>query len=107
MPLNLQLLKDGDDREWECAFTELWGVAWTAVNRVIGSTLPQDVEDVAGDALKEMMDKAIHRCRSELDIIPMQMTVARHRAADRHRRFWARLVVHPDQELFDPAAEHE
>lgn len=103
MDFDLQLLQAGDDGEWNRAFDTFWDIAYWVVEAVIGRICPQDVEDVAEQVLKELVHKAIHRCHSEAMIVPMLRTIAQDRAIDCRRRFWAQLVDHPDQDLFDPA----
>jgi RNA polymerase sigma factor (sigma-70 family) len=103
MPFDLQLLQAGDDGEWNRAFDTFWDVAYWAVEAVIGRICPQDVEDVAEQVLVELVHNAIHRCHRAGMIVPVLRKVAWDRAIDRRRRFWAQLVDHPDQDLFDPA----
>ena len=103
MDFDLLLLQAGDDGEWNRAFDTFWDVAYWVVEAVIGRICPQDVEEVTEQVLVELSQRAIHRCHSNRMIVPVLRKVARDRAIDRRRRFWARLVDHPDQDLFDPA----
>ena len=103
MDFDLQLLQAGDDGEWNRAFHTFWDIAYWVVEAVIGRICPQDVEDVAEQVLVELAHKAIHRCHNQGMVVPMLRKIARDRAKDRRRRFWAQLVDHLDQDLFDPA----
>lgn len=109
MPVSLQLLKNGDPVEWERAWEHfgLWNIALRAVGLVLGSLLPQDAEDVAEKALHELMHRAIQRCHSASAVPSMLRRISFDRARDHRRRFWARFVEHPDQDLFDPPDDWE
>ena len=107
MPLDLQRLRDGDPAEWERAWDklQLWSVAKGSVERIVGGTFPQYVEDVAADALSELMHRAIHRCHGTGMIVPMLRTIGKNRAKDRLRRFWERFAVPQTDDLLEPADE--
>src|SRR5436190_10066037 len=91
---DLELLKAGDSAEWEIAWDELhlWDVAKRSAAESLGTRCNQEVEDVALNALKELCERAIHRCHGVNHIIPMTRRIAKNRAIDFLRRFWARFV---------------
>lgn len=83
MPVDLEYLKDfGTDRcnrEWQRAWVELqlWDVAVKEVHRYLGQRFPQDVEGEAQVALRTLSEKAIVRCRTVEDIVPLLKRIAR------------------------------
>jgi len=109
MPLDLELLRNGDAEEWEQTWTELdlWAIAKASVERVIGSQFPQSVEDVAADALSELTHTAIHRCDAVRMVVPMLRKIGKNRAIDRRRRFWERFVAAQSDDLFEHADESQ
>ncbi len=95
MAIDLNLLKAGDDAEWETAWRELhlWHLAKSVVYRTMGAGFPQHVEDVTADALSELVLKAIKRCRSIKRLIPLLLKIAWERAVDFLRSAWGQNVT--------------
>lgn len=62
----LQLLREGDNAAWHYLLHErgLWQRVVRKVFSIIGAYFPQNVEEIAQQALIRLGTRAIHRCRS-------------------------------------------
>jgi len=81
-PLDLELLKRGNDDEIRRAIRELelFSLAQVVVHNVIGSRYEADVRWVANESLQVLLTRAIHDCRTIGDIRPMLRKIAERRA---------------------------
>jgi len=94
-PLNLDLLRAGNDAEWQRAWDELglWNLACAVVCAFFverrSPARPQFVEDVASQAMAELVDAIKQgRVNHTRGIKGMLRTIASNRAIDRLRRQW-------------------
>ncbi len=85
---DLQALKDGDEAEWDIAFDWLWPTAFGAAQYKLQPYLPADAEDVAIEALEELVGK-VRELKSSEELRPLVASIAHHCAVDRLRRHFA------------------
>lgn len=110
---DLELLRDCDIAEWESALTEfrLVCTANAAVSLVIGGRFPGHVEEVAQEALLELMRTGIQRCYSVGRFVPMLRKISRDRAVDFLRSRWVRyettIEEFPEMASPDAGEGHE
>ena len=90
-PLNLRLLRRGDDGEWQRAWDELglWALARSTANAYLGdiAARPEFVEDAASEALAKLVKKR-RRLRSVAEIRGLLKRIARHTSIDWLRKHW-------------------
>lgn len=100
-PLDLELLKRGDNREICRAIQELelLSLASEVVFRVIGSSYPGDVRNVARVSLEKLFTRAIHTCRSIDSVRPMLAKIARRKAINFLNDAFTRRAVQLGDEL--------
>jgi DNA-directed RNA polymerase specialized sigma24 family protein len=81
-PLDLQLLKDGDNNEIRRALRELDLISFArgTVHNIIGSRYPADISTVANDSLRLLLTRSIHSCHSVDSIKPMLATISQRQA---------------------------
>ena len=85
---NLKALQAGDETEWDIAFGWLWPVAFTVASNKIQQYLPEDVEDVAIEALEKLVEK-VRDLKSSEELRPLIASIAHHCSVDRLRRHFA------------------
>lgn len=85
---DLQALQGGDAAAWDTAFSWLWPAAFGAAQVTLQSHLPTDVEDVAIEALEELVEK-VRDLRSVEELKPLTASIAHHRAVSRLRQHFA------------------
>lgn len=83
---DLIALKRGDGAEWEVAFRWLWPVVFGAARITLQPYLPDEIEDVAIEALEELVEK-VRELKSPEELRPLAASIAHHRAVShlRHR----------------------
>lgn len=81
-PLDLELLKNGEEREIDRAIDELelMSFARSVAYEVIGSRYPADVGEVANDSLILLFKRAIRTCPTISSIKPMLAKIANRQA---------------------------
>jgi RNA polymerase sigma factor (sigma-70 family) len=84
----LHKLQHGDADAWDEAFRWLWPAALGAAQLVLQPYLPGDVEDVAMEALEELVEK-VKGLGSAEELKPLLAKVAHNRAVSRLREFYA------------------
>jgi RNA polymerase sigma factor (sigma-70 family) len=84
----LQALQGGDAAAWDAAFSWLWPAAFSAAQVTLQSHLPADVEDVAIEALEELVEK-VRGLKSVEELKPLAASIAHHRAVSRLRQHFA------------------
>jgi RNA polymerase sigma factor (sigma-70 family) len=84
----LSALLRGDPEAWEDAFAWLWPVAFAAAQAKLQPYLPGDVEDVAIEALEELVEAA-RNAKSAEELKPLVASIAHHRAVSRLREHFA------------------
>ena len=85
---NLKALQAGDEAEWDIAFDWLWPVAFAVASNKIQQYLPEDVEDVAIEALEKLVEK-VRDLKSSEELRPLVASIAHHCSVDRLRRHFA------------------
>jgi RNA polymerase sigma factor (sigma-70 family) len=85
---DLAALQRGDGAEWEIAFTWLWPAAFHAARGTLQPRLSEDAEDVAIEALEELIEK-VQDLDSVDDLRPLAATIAHHHAVSRLREHFA------------------
>jgi len=85
---DLQALQRGDAAAWDAAFAWLWPAAFGAAQVTLQPFLPGDVEDVAIEALEELVEK-VWNLRSVEELKPVVASIAHHRAVSRLRQHFA------------------
>ena len=81
---DLAALRDGDKDAWEAAFRWLWPTSLAVAKEKLGWARPQDVEDVAIDAMEMLVEK-VHSVKSVSELKPLLSTISCRRAISRLR----------------------
>ena len=81
---NLQALQRGEAEAWDEAFRWLWPAAFAVAQLKLQRFLPQDVEDVAIEALEALVEK-VPEVRSVEELKPLAASIAHHKAVSRLR----------------------
>lgn len=113
-PPSLLALQSGDADAWNAAFDWLWPTAFAVAQLKLSLFLPADVEDVAIEALEELVEK-VHAVKGVEELKPLAASIAHHRAVSALReRFAAKRGAGQTQSLeglkeatddtFEPAA---
>lgn len=113
-PPDLQALQTGDTEAWDTAFNWLWPTVFAVAQLKLAPFLPADVEDVAIEALEELVEK-VHAVKVVEELKPLAASIAHHRAVSVLReRFAAKRGTGQTQSLeglqettdasFEPAA---
>ena len=85
---DLRALQRGDPAAWDEAFAWLWPAAFGAAQAKLQPFLPGDVEDVAIEALEELIEK-VRGVRAVEELKPLVASIAHHRAVSRLRQHFA------------------
>lgn len=85
---DLKALQRGDAAAWDAAFPWLWPAAFGAAHVTLQPYLPADVEDVAIEALEELVEK-VRDLKSVEELKPLVASIAHHRAVSRLRQHFA------------------
>ena len=85
---DLRALQRGDSAAWDEAFAWLWPTAFGAAQSKLQPFLPGDVEDVAIEALEELVEK-VGDVRAVEELKPLVASIAHHRAVSRLRQHFA------------------
>jgi RNA polymerase sigma factor (sigma-70 family) len=85
---DLQALLRGDEAAWDEAFRWLWPAAFGAAHVTLHPYLPADVEDVAIEAMEELVEK-VSEVISVEELKPLAASIAHHRAVSRLRQHYA------------------
>ena len=85
---DLGALQCGDADAWDTAFHWLWPVTFAVAQGKLGPFLPADVEDVAIEALEELVEAAQTVKRAE-ELKPLAASIAHNRAVSRLREHFA------------------
>lgn len=87
-PPDLRALQQGDADAWDAAFDWLWPTAFTVAKHQLQPFLPEDIEDVAIEALEELVEK-VREAKTVEELKPLTASIAHHRAVSRLRRHFA------------------
>lgn len=85
---NLKALQEGNAAAWEEAFHWLWPVAFAVAQFKLRPFLPGEIEDVAIEALEELVEK-VEGIKTVEELKPLTASIAHHRAVALLRRQFA------------------
>lgn len=78
-PPDLRALRAGDETAWDAAFDWLWPTAFAVAQFKLQAFFPEDVEDVAIEALEEVVGK-VRELSSGEELKPLAASIAHNRA---------------------------
>jgi RNA polymerase sigma factor (sigma-70 family) len=84
----LSKLKSGDADAWDEAFQWLWPTAFAVAQLKLQPYFPEDIEDVAIEALEELVEK-VHQVKAAEELKPLTASIAHNRAVSRLRERFA------------------
>jgi RNA polymerase sigma factor (sigma-70 family) len=89
MPVpDLKALQRGDAAAWDMAFGWLWPAAFGAAQVPLHTYLPADVEDVAIEAVEQLVE-AVRELKTVEELKPLVASIAHNRAVSRLRKHFA------------------
>ncbi len=88
-PPELSALQEGNDIAWDKAFDWLWPTAFAVARLKLQQFFPEDVEDVAIEALEEVVGK-VRELKSTEELKPLVASIAHNRAVSLLRERFAR-----------------
>src|SRR5438445_3454396 len=89
IPPDLRALQSGDADAWEGAFQWLWPVVFAVAKLKLQPYFPNEVEDVAIEALEELVEK-VRTVKSAEELKPLAASIAHHRAVSLLRERFAK-----------------
>lgn len=99
-PPELHALQQGDETAWNAAFDWLWPTVFAVAQLKLHPFLPDEVEDMAIEALEEMVDK-VRSIKSLDELKSLAASIAHHRAVSRLRNRFAQKRGSGKTESFD------
>ena len=103
---DLKSLQCGDADAWDAAFHWLWPVAFEVVRNKLSPFLPADIEDVAFEALEELIEKVREVNRTE-ELKPLLASISHHRAVDLLRERFSQKRGEGRTESLDATPEEQ
>ena len=103
---DLKSLQCGDAVAWDAAFHWLWPVAFEVVRNKLSPFLPADIEDVAFEALEELIEKVREVNRTE-ELKPLLASISHHRAVDLLRERFSQKRGEGRTESLDATPEEQ
>lgn len=88
-PHDLHALQAGDESAWDAAFDWLWPTAFAVAQLKLQQFFPEDVEDVAIEALEEVVGK-VRELKSAEELKPLVASITHNRAVSLLRERFAR-----------------
>jgi RNA polymerase sigma factor (sigma-70 family) len=88
-PPELKALQEGDAGAWDAAFDWLWPTAFTVAQQKLQPFFPEDIEDVAIEALEELVER-VPSLKSAEELKPLTASIAHNRAVSLLRERFAR-----------------
>ena len=88
-PPNLPALRQGEADAWDEAFRWLWPTVFAVAQLKLQPYFPNEVEDVAIEALEELVEK-VREIRSSEELKPLAASIAHHRAVSLLRERFAK-----------------
>ena len=85
---DLKALQSGDAEAWDAAFRWLWPCAFAVAQAKLQPFLPGDVEDVAIEALEQLVEM-VPQVKTVEELKPLAASIAHHRAVSRLREHFA------------------
>jgi RNA polymerase sigma factor (sigma-70 family) len=106
-PPDLQALKLGDKSAWDAAFDWLWPTVFAVAKLKLQPFLPEEVEDMAIEALEELVAK-VCSANSVEELKPLAASIAHNRAVSLLRsRFAKKRGAGKTESLDAPAGDGE
>jgi len=87
-PPDLHALQQGDEAAWDTAFGWLWPTVFAVAQLKLQPFLPDEVEDMAIEALEQLVDK-VRSVKSVEELKPLAASIAHHRAVSLLRERFA------------------
>ena len=87
-PPDLHALQRGDEAAWDAAFGWLWPTVFAVAQLKLQPFLPDEVEDMAIEALGQLVDK-VRSVKSVEELKPLAASIAHHRAVSLLRERFA------------------
>ena len=87
-PPDLHALQQGDEAAWDAAFGWLWPTVFAVAQLKLQPFLPDEVEDMAIEALEQLVDK-VRSVKSVEELKPLAASIAHHRAVSLLRERFA------------------
>ena len=103
---SLQALQQGDGEAWDETFRWLWPTVFAVAQLKLQPYLPNEVEDVAIEALEELVEK-VHALQSADELKPLAASIAHHRAVSLLRERFAKKRGEGKTESLDVPADGE
>ena len=88
-PLDIKSLQRGDCAAWDEAFRWLWPTVFAVAQLKLQPYFPNEVEDVAIEALEELVEK-VRAVKSSQELKPLAASIAHHRAVSLLRERFAK-----------------
>jgi RNA polymerase sigma-70 factor (ECF subfamily) len=106
-PPDLRALQQGDETAWDAAFGWLWPTVFAVAQLKLHPFLPNEVEDMAIEALEELVSK-VRSVKSVEELKPLSASIAHHRAVSLLReRFAQKRGAGKTESLDVPADDRE
>lgn len=86
---NLNALQSGESDGWDEAFRWLWPTVFAVAQLKLQPYFPNEVEDVAIEALEELVEK-VRSIKSSEELKPLAASIAHHRAVSLLRERFAK-----------------
>lgn len=103
-PPELFRLQSGDADAWNAAFDWLWPTAFAVAQLKLQPYCPNEVEDVAIEALEELVEK-VRELKSVEELKPLAASIAHHRAVSLLRERFAQKRGEGKTESLDAPTE--
>jgi len=88
-PPDLRALRDGDEAAWDAAFDWLWPTAFAVAQLGLQPFLPEEIEDVAIEALEVLVEK-VREVDTAEELKPLLASITHHRAVSLLRERFAK-----------------
>jgi RNA polymerase sigma factor (sigma-70 family) len=88
-PPDLRALQDGDEAAWDAAFGWLWPTAFAVAQLKLQPFLPEEIEDVAIEALEVLVEK-VREVNTVAELKPLLAGITHHRAVSLLRERFAK-----------------
>ena len=105
-PPNLKALQAGNAAAWDEAFRWLWPAVFAVAQLKLQPYFPNEVEDVAIEALEVLVDR-VREVKSSEELKPLAASIAHHRAVSLLRERFAKKRGEGKTESLDAPADEE
>ncbi|HWY78264.1 MAG TPA: sigma-70 family RNA polymerase sigma factor [Verrucomicrobiae bacterium] len=103
---DLKALQTGDSTAWDAAFSWVWPTVFAVAQLKLQPYFPDEVEDVAIEALEELVEK-VRVLKSSEELKPLAASIAHHRAVSLLRERFAKKRGEGKTESLDAPAVGE